>query len=264
MSSPHTESLALAVRELALIPAGEELSVIDRFSLAVDAYIAETAAALESAKSFEVTSEIEFQFNDQIQDDLKRRIKEWETQRSPITKPLNDLVSLLVAKDGNGNLKQAVAIRQGLNSAYRRKIQDESARAQREADRLLREQRERQEAEARRLEEHALSLKTAKAQEAARQKAEEIRQVAAMMPETVALSAPEPQTAASNVAQVWNGKITSVVKFLGWLILHPEWISVIDFKQAELNRLAKQFTTTIEIPGFDAFQVDSFRSKARR
>lgn len=267
MTPEPIETVALAVRDLAIATNGQELSLIDQFSIATNEYIAETEAALESAKSF--TSEVEyseaaFQVADQLQDDLKRKIKEWEDKRTPITRPLNKLVTLLVAKLGNDNLQEAVALYQARNRAYTREQRVIAEEAQRRAEALARQEREKLEAEARKRETDAAKLKTKAAQDRAMQDAANLRQTAQMVPETFAMSAPAPQTVASNVAQVWKGEITDKAAFLQWLISRPEWFTVLDFKQAELNRMAKQFSDTLNIPGVRFSQEDSYRSKSRR
>lgn len=242
----------------------------DRLALTVpaetNALVANSDRFVQTAADLVVDSEASFQFADSLQADWKAEAKQINDKRMELTKPLDAIKKLWMdffAPAIEGRTK-GVRLLQDKMSAFRMAERNKALAAQREAERLLREERERQEAEARRLEVKAAKLKTVAAQERAAQQAAEIRQVAAMMPETVALSAPEPVTVASNVAQVWKGEVVNTAEFLQWLVSRPEWFSVIEFKQAELNRMAKQFSITLAVPGTRFFQEDSFRSKSRR
>ena len=85
-----------------------------------------------------------------------------------------------------------------------------------------------------------------------------------MMPESVALAASEPVTVASNVAELWRAEITDIPAFLDWLKTRPEWLLVLNFREAELNRLAKQCQDVVKVPGVRFIKKDSFRSKGSR
>jgi hypothetical protein len=91
--------------------------------------------------------------------------------------------------------------------------------------------------------------------------ADELRQTAAMMPESFAVSAAQPQTVASNVAQIWKGTVETRVLFLQWLLEHPEWLTCVEFKAVEVNRLARQVQHVVKVPGLQVTQEESFRNK---
>ncbi len=220
---------------------------------------------LVAAQEFEVTTEASFQVADEIQARLKAEAKQINEKRMEFTRPIDAIKKQWMdffAPAIDSRLA-AVKVYQDKLSYYRMAQRAIAAEAQREAERVLREQRERQEAEARKLEERAAKLKTPAAQERLMHEADEIRQAAAMMPESVALAASEPKTVASNVAEIHEvEKIVDMSAYLRWLADHPEWHCVLNFKAAEHNRLAKQFHA-IGVPGLKFGRRDSFRSKPR-
>lgn len=221
---------------------------------------------LVAAQEYVVDSEPSFQVADDIQAQLKAEAKAINDKRMEFTRPLDALKAqwLDFFKPAIESRTQAVKVYQDKLSYYRMAQRQKAEAAQREAERLLREEREAKEAEARQLEERAAKLKTPAAQERLMHEADEIRQVAAMMPESVALADSAPQTVASNVAEIWEVEsIPDTSAYLRWLANHPEWHCVLGFKAAEHNRLAKQFHV-IGVPGVRFKQRDSFRSKPRR
>lgn len=222
-------------------------------------------AILVAAQEYVVDSEPSFQVGDEIQAQLKREAKQINDKRMDFTRPLDALKEQWIGffRPAVNAREQAVRIYQQKLSEYRALKVAEAKRAQVEAERVLREQKERQEAEARKLEERAASLKTPARAEALMREADDIRQAAAMMPDSVSLAASEPKTVASNVAEVWDvEKIENMSDYLRWLADHPEWHEVLDFKAAGHKRLAKQFHA-IGVPGLRFGRKDSFRSKSR-
>lgn len=222
-------------------------------------------AILVAAQGYEIATEVEFQFADSIQAQLKAEAKQINEKRMEFTRPLDALKEQWIDffRPAVNAREQASRIYQQKMSGYRTIKRLEAEAAQRESERILREQREQQEAEARKLEEKAAKLKSPARAEALMQQADEIRQAAAMMPESVALAAAEPKTVASNVAEIWEvEKVEDTSAYLRWLADHPEWHCVLNFKAAEHNRLAKQFYA-IGVPGLRFGKRDSFRSKAR-
>lgn len=218
-----------------------------------------------TAQDCVVDSEVVFQVADSIQAQLKAEAKAINEKRMEFTRPLDALKDqwMKFFAPAINARHQAISIYQQKMSSYRAAERQRAEAAQREAERLLREDRERKEAEARKLEAKAASLKTPARQEALMRGADEIRAAAAMMPESVALAASEPKTVASNVAEIHEVKeITDTSAYLRWLADHPEWHCVLNFKAAEHNRLAKQFHA-IGVPGLKFGKRDSFRSKSR-
>lgn len=218
-----------------------------------------------AANDFTVDSEASFQVADQIQASLKSEAKKINDQRMELTRPIDTFKKKIVdffapAVDGR---HKAAQIYQFKMSAFRRQEREKAEAAQREAERLLREDREKKEAQARRLEEKAAALKSDKAKQKALQEAEELRQIAALTPETVALSAPAPQTVASNVAETWKAEVKDTGQFLRWLILHPEWHSCVKFQEAEMNRLARQMRNVVPVQGIRFYTQESFRTKRK-
>lgn len=244
----------------------ELMNRFDTFLVAVGDKVAESEQALQTAQGFVVDSEAAFIVADSALANLKQTNKALNDERLEITRPIDDFKNqfLNAVNPIHKNYESAQALYTAQMSAYRRKLKAEAEEAQRKAEALLREEREKKEAEARRLEEKANKLKTEKAREAARQEAAEIRQVAAMMPESVALSASAPASVSSNVAEIWDvEKIVNMSDYLRWLADHPEWHGVLKFADAEHKRLAKQFHS-IGVPGLKFCQRDSFRSKSGR
>lgn len=220
---------------------------------------------LTAAQEYSIATEVDFQVADSIQAQLKAEAKRINEKRMEFTRPLDALKDQWMDffRPAVNAREQASRIYQQKMSGYRTAKRLEAEAAQREAERVLREQRERQEAEARKLEEKAAGMKSRLRADTLMQQADEIRQAAAMMPESVALAASEPKTVASNVAEIWEvEEIWDMPAYLRWLADHPEWHGVLNFKAAEHNRLAKQFHA-IGVPGLKFGKRDSFRSKAR-
>jgi hypothetical protein len=218
-----------------------------------------------AASEFLVDSEASFQVADQIQASLKAEAKKINDQRMELTRPIDTFKKKIVeffspAVDGR---TKAATIYQQKMLAFRRHEREKAEQAQREAERLLQIEREKKEAEARKLEAKAATLKTDSARQKALQDAEDLRQTAALMPETVALSAPEPQTVASNVAQTWKAEVKDTGQFLRWLILHPEWHTCVKFQEAEMNRLARQVRDAVPVQGVRIYPQETFRTKSR-
>lgn len=222
-------------------------------------------AILVAARSFTIDSEPFFQVADEVQCRLKAEAKQINEKRMEFTRPLDALKEQWMEffRPAISARERAVRIYQQKMSDYRGAARKVALVAQREAERMLREEREKKEAEARKLEERAAKLKTPAAAEKLMNQADEIRQAAALMPESVALAASAPQTVASNVAEIHEvEQIEDMSAYLRWLADHPEWHCVLNFKAAEHNRLAKQFHT-IGVPGVKFGKRDSFRSKPR-
>lgn len=242
----------------------ELMNRFDAFLVAAGDNFADSEQALLTAQAFVVDSEAAFIVADTALANLKQANKALNDERLEMTRPIDDFKQSFMdaVNPVHKNYEGAQALYAAAMSAYRRKLKAEAEAAQREAERLLREEREKKEAEARRLEEKAAKLKTTAAQDKARQEAAEIRQVAAMMPESVALSASAPASLSSNVAEIWDvEQIVDMSAYLRWLADHPEWHGVLNFRDAEHKRLAKQFHS-IGVPGLKFCQRDSFRSKS--
>lgn len=257
---PPTE-LALTVRPL---PA-ELLNRFDVFMLGAEAKVAESQKALADANGLTVDSEAAFIMMDTILATAKRIDKANEGERLALTRPIDDFKAQFLAADrpAHHNYAEVIKVCTHKMSLFRGAARMIAEVAQREAERLLREEREAKEAEARKLEEKAAKLKTPAAAERLMNQADEIRQVAALMPESVALAASEPKTVASSVAEIWEvEEVEDMSVYLRWLADHPEWHCVLNFKAAEHNRLAKQFHS-IGVPGLKFGKRDSFRSKPR-
>ncbi len=264
MSTQAPEQQALMEVERAL-PA-ELMSRFNAFLMKAHETSESSVDQLATATGFVVDSEAAFHVADTVQTEMKAAVKQLNDERLQITRPIDDFKQqfLDAAKPAIDNFTAAAKCYTDQMSAYRRQQREKAEAARLESERLLRLERERQEAAARKLEEKAATLKTAAAQEKAKQEAAEIRQVAAMMPETVALSAPEPQTVASNVATIWKAEVLNPVEFIQWLITRPEWMTCIQFKDAEMNRLARQMRDAIPVPGVKFTPEESYRSKAGR
>lgn len=257
---PPTET-ALTVRPL---PA-ELLSRFDAFILGAEAKVAESQQHLDNANGITVDSEAAFIMMDTILATAKRIDKANEDERLALTRPIDDFKAQFLAADrpAHSNYAGVINVCTKKMSDYRGAARMIAQVAQREAERMLREEREKKEAEARKLEERAAKLKTPAAAERLMNQADEIRQAAALMPESVALAASAPQTVASNVAEIHEvEQIEDMSAYLRWLADHPEWQCVLNFKAAEHNRLAKRFHA-IGVPGLKFGRRDSFRSKPR-
>lgn len=219
-----------------------------------------------AAQQYVIDSEASFQVADQIQASLKVEAKAINEKRMEFTRPIDAIKKKWMdffapAVDGR---TKAAHLYQVKMSEYRRREHAKAMEAQQRAERELQERKAEELAAAQRLEQKASNLKTDSAKEKALADAQAHRQAAEMMPTTVALSAAEPQTVASNVAQIWEPEsVTHMGQFLCWLAEHPEWHGVIQFKTAEINRMAKQFRDVVPVPGIKFHSKDSFRTKSR-
>lgn len=218
------------------------------------------------AEDFVVDSEPSFQLADSIQAGLKAQAKEINDKRLEFTRPIDTLKKKWMEffNPAVEDRTKAAAIYQAKMSDFRRRQREQAEAARRQAENLARQEREKLEAEARAKEQKAARLKTVAAQEKAMREADELRQTAAMMPESFAVSAAEPQTVASNVAQIWRGEVETRTLFLQWLMEHPEWLTCVEFKAGEVNRLARQVQQVVKVPGLRVTQEDSFRTKPSR
>jgi len=219
-----------------------------------------------AAQEFVVDSEPAFQVADEMQTSLKAEAKKINDLRMDFTRPLDKLKEAWMSffRPAVEGRTKAAAIYQQKMSAYMRAEREKAEAARREAEELLRKECERLEAEARKREADALKMKSATAKAKALADAEQARQAAAIVPETVALSAPEPQTVASNIATIWKAEVQNPVEFLQWVITRPEWISCVTFKDAEMNRLARQMRDAVKVPGVKFSPEESFRTKSGR
>lgn len=244
----------------------ELTSRFDAFLVKAQERVPASEVALETAKAFTIDSDVAFQVADSAQSNLKNEAKVFSEERLELTRPIDDFKNVFVAaeKAAVSPLNEAAQVYQLKMSGFRRLEREKAEKAQRDAERLLAEQRAKQEAEARKLEEKAAKLKTPEAQQRALVEAENIRTVAAMTPTSIA-PAPAPQTVASNVAELWElQEVTNMPEFLRWLADHPEWHGVISLKTGEINRMARQFRNVVPVPGLKFYTRDSFRTKANR
>lgn len=239
-------------------------------SLTVPAEMNQLVAGVErfelAANEFIVYSEVSFQLADHIQSSLKSESKQIDDKRKELTRPIDGFKKKIMDffNPAVEARSRAMLIYQQKMTTYRRQEREKAEAAQRESERLLREERARLEAEARKKEAHALTLKNAAAKQRALDEAEQARQTAAMVPETVALSSPEPQTVASNIATTWKAEVINPVEFLQWVITRPEWLSCVTFKDAEMNRMARQCRDAMKVPGVKFVPEDSYRTKSSR
>lgn len=243
----------------------ELTSRFDAFLVKAQERLPASEEALETAKQFTIDSDVAFQVADSAQSNLKNEAKAFSEERLELTRPIDDFKNVFVGaeKAAVSPLHEAANTYQVKMSAFRRQEREKAEKAQREAERLLAEQRAKQEAEARRLEEKAAKLKTDAAKQKALAEAENIRTVAAMTPTSIT-PAQAPQTVASNVAEIWEvEEITDTSAYLRWLADHPEWHCVLGYKTAEHNRMARQFRNVVPVPGVKFYQRDSFRTKAK-
>ena len=219
------------------------------------------------ANEFIVDNEVSFQVADELAVGLRSEAQAINLKRLEFTRPID-----AIKKKWMEFFAPAISAREEAANIYRAKMssfraqeRQKALEAQREAERVLREQKERQEAEARKLEAKAASLKTPARADALMREADEIRQAAAMMPESVALAASAPATVASSVSEPWIVEGFSDEKaFRHWLADHPEWWSIAPLKTdtRPMNRFADQ-CHVLEIPGVTFKQRDVFRSKSR-
>lgn len=241
-----------------------QISRFEAFLMEAKDKLEEANRGLAEAEKFVCDSEPAYQVSDQMQVSHRGRAKSYETERLELTRPIDDFKQQFVAAEKAVSSVEIMAatIYQQKMTAYRHQKRAEAEAAQRESERLLREERQRLEAEARKKEEHAARLKSEKARERLLEEAAQSRQTAAMVPESVALSAPEPVTVASNIAtkRKFQG-VKDPIAFHQWLSTHPEWLTCVTYKDAEMNRLARQFP---EVPGVTFVTEESYRTKASR
>lgn len=219
-----------------------------------------------AAQQYTVNSEPSFQVADQIQTSLKAEAKAINDKRLEFTRPIDAIKKKWMeffALAVDGRIKAATIYQQKM-SVYRQQQRTKAIAAQQAAEDLLRQQQQAELQQAQKLRDKAATLKTDAARDRALAEAEQIETAAQMMPTTVALSTPEPQTIASNVAQIWELEtVADMPRFLRWLSEHPEWHGVISFQKGEMNRMAKQFRDVVPVPGIKFHSKDSFRTKSR-
>ena len=259
---PPTET-SLQVRPL---PA-ELLNRFDAFIIAAEAKVKASEESLQTARGLIVDSEAAFILADTLMAAAKKTTKANDEERLELTRPIDDFKNQFLEADrpARDNYTAMIEICSEKMAEYRLIRRREREKAQLEAGRIIREQKERQEAEARKLEAKAASLKTPSRADALMREADEIRQAAAMMPESVALAASAPATAASSVSEPWIVEgFPDEKAFRHWLADHPEWWAICPLKTdtRPMNRFADQ-CHVLEIPGVKFRQKDVFRSKSR-
>lgn len=262
-----TDNPALVAVHTKLESVRENEDRLNQFILEALVFTEESAAVLKSAGEFPVDSESALQVADVIQAGLKQDVSTWEDRRLGITRPLDDLKAAVMdpLRDGIINRKVAIDLYQSKISAYRRELKIQAEKAQREAERIVQEQKEKQLAEARKLDERASKLKNLERAESLMREADEIRQAVAMTPDSVALAVSAPATVASSVSEPWIVEgFPDEKAFRHWLADHPEWWAIAPLKldTRPMNRFADQ-CHVLDIPGVKFRQKDVFRSKAR-
>jgi hypothetical protein len=234
----------------------------------VTALVADAGRFEVEANSFIVDSEASFQVADEIQASLKAEAKQIDDLRlEEFIRPLNkigDKWNRFFSPAISGRNK-AVAILQQKMRTFQREQDEKLEAARRKAEEDVRRQREQLEAEARKREEEAAKLKTKSAQERAMREAEEKRQLAALIPPSVTISASRPQTSASDERDDWNSKVREgrMRDALLWLTDHPEWWTLISFKTSEQKRFAKQFHNAPNRPDCFEFWNDVIYARKR-
>lgn len=218
------------------------------------------------ANEFIVDSEAAFQVADEVQARLKAEAKAINEKRLEFTRPIDAIKKKWMDffSPAVDSRTKAAGIYQTKMSGFLRQQREENERKQREAEALQAERQRELQEEARKLEEKAAQRKTEAARGKLLAEAENLRNISALTPTSVPV-APPPQTVASNVAELWElDRVENMPEFLRWLADHPEWHGVITLKTSEINRMARQFNTTVPVPGVKFHQRDSFRSKASR
>jgi hypothetical protein len=225
-----------------------------------------TEQLIPSAEEFEITSEAEYQFADDIRVELLGEAKRVDEQRLAMTRPLDTFRAYIKqqADSATEHYHKAAAIYGQKAMAYRRAEQAKAEAARREAERIQREAQARLEAEARRKEAAAAKLKTEAARQRAQEEADALRMAAQHTPTAFVESAP-PQTSSSNVQAVWLWKVSDKKAFLHWLADNPMEHGVIDFKKRPMDILAARAGKSgQEIPGLTIESSEKFVKKAHR
>lgn len=267
MEPKTTEDRRIAIREILLPAEDSPLWVkIDAFMVEMDELAKKSEALVPAAEAFEITSEVDFQFADDMRVALQTEAKKVNDKRLVLTRPLEDFKNAVVGatKILIDNSSTAAAIWNRKALTYLREQQEIAREAQRQAEAEQRRKQEELNAAAARREAEAAKLKTKAAQQKKLDEADALRQAAVTTPVQMAVSAPAPVSTSSNVVEKWECEILDASAFLAWLSQHGEWQNIVSFGKGPMNRLAGQYKDSLEIPGVRIFAEESFRKKAQR
>jgi hypothetical protein len=208
---------------------------------------------VEEYQNFEVATVNDCQEAANILGRAKTRFSDLEARRKEITKPLDDAKKSVMdlfrpATDALASLER---IMKPKIAAFQHKQEQLRRQEQAAADEKARKERERLEKRA----------------EAAREKGQEEK--AAALEEkaftTVAAAPATPEVSVTGVSmrKVWKAEVTDVKQLCALIASGEIPPSVIEFKQAELNRLASTWQNSKQFPGLRIFQDSSVASSRR-
>jgi hypothetical protein len=185
-----------------------------------------------------------------LRGDIKKQLAVLEDERKAITGPIDKAKKVVMDLFGrlSAPREEAVAAIDTEVRSWRKKESDRLALEKAQAD------------EAARIERVRLEGLAKAAQEAGKvEEAQVLAQTAA-----VVVAAPEQamaKVAGASFAKVWKGQVTDVAQFLRYLADHADRQGCVEFKESELNALARAVKGSIPIPGFKAEEVEQISSR---
>lgn len=226
------------------------------------------------AKEFKVTSPSMYELAADELATVKTGITTLTNRRLDRTRKLDELKKLIMADyaPAIGKLEEAkVFYEQGMLSwnAEQRRIQAEE---QRRLDNIANAEKNKLEAEARKIEQEAANVlanakgkkqkeEAAAAQQRAAEEAEALRLTSAVVVAAVAVT-DTPKVSGTSQRSTWNGRCDNKMELIKFVANHPEYEKLLDVGQTALNSLAKSQKKSMKIDGCVA--VEDFGITSRR
>lgn len=199
--------------------------------------------------------------------DIKARAARMEEQRKAITRPLDDAKKATM-EIFRRPLELLTLAEQRIKASmlgYKKEQERIAAEQQRKLDEAARVEREKHEAEARRLQreaaEAAESGDTGKAAELATAATTETLTAAVITAPTLATEA--PKVAGISTRVTWGAEVIDLHALVRHVAEHPEHIGLVQADTKALNAMAKALKDTLAIPGVKAVATESIAANRK-
>lgn len=230
----------------------KKLSTVDVMVPASDQeLISEVVSLPDLYQSFEIKTADDCQFASDVLSKAKDRIKTLESNRKKITAPLDQ-----AKKAAMDFFRPATDAMTKLEGVLKPKI----AAYINEQERLRREAEAAAEEKARK-ERERLEARAEKARESGKDEKAAALELQAATTVAVTPAVPETKISGASVRKVWKGKVTDVKALCAAVADGTLPPTVVEFKQAELNKFAGVFQNTRDIPGLEIFQESVVASR---
>lgn len=207
--------------------------------------------ALKEARELVIDSDDMYEIAAELLGKIKGRQQALEKQRRSIVDPMN-----LAVKNTNALFKppmaateQAEAILKGGMAGWIRHKEAEAEKARQEAARLAAEEQARLDAEAQAAADAAIAAEGTEEAEELIVAAEEAAQAAALPTLPVFNMPQKAKAVGTSSRKKYVGQVVDMQALFAYCAEHPEWQSLFELKQGELNRKAGALGLALKLPG---------------